>query len=356
MRIWALISVAAALVAAAPAAAQGRFGDAERTAAVTGAGSTFAFPVVSAWARAYRRAQSDVEFQPVGGLVDYEPIGSEAGLARVRQNGVDFGATDLPLSPEELQRDGLRQFPFVIGGVALAVHLDGVAPGALKLTGPVLAEIYLGRITSWSDPVIKALNPGLALPDAPIVPVRRSDGSGTTFNLTHYLSKVSPDFKARVGEGLNVIWPTGVGAKGNDGVAEAVRTTKNAIGYVELAQARRAGLNLAQLQNRAGAFVAPSPASFQTAAANADWAGARDFNLLLVDAPGEGAYPITATVFAVMPRQTRLSAGARATLAFFGWALENGGGPASELGYVPLPPSLVAKVRAYWQSALGFGT
>jgi phosphate transport system substrate-binding protein len=242
-----------------------------------------------------------------------------------------------------------------MGGVVIAVNVDGVGPGDLKLTGPVLADIFLGKITLWSDPAIKAVNPALKLPDQQIAVVHRSDGSGTTFNFADYLSKVSPEWKLKVGTALLVQWPTGVGAKGNDGVAQAVKQTRNSVGYVEYAQARHSGLVHASLQNRSGHFVNPEGTTFRAAAANANWGATSDFHLLLTDVPGEQAYPITATVFVVM-HKTASRTRTRSALDFFQWSLEKGANTAAQLGYVPLPDSLVQQIKAYWNKSLNAGS
>jgi phosphate transport system substrate-binding protein len=362
MNRLSLVSFVAAFAAAtiAPAHTQEVAG----AAALTGAGSTFAYPVVSRWAKAYQKWLAGGGDFAVGGgglddppsapVLDYEPIGSLAGTMRVQSGAVDFGASDVPLRSLELQRLGLVQFPIVIGGVVAAFNLDNVAPGALKLTGPLLADIYLEKVQSWADPAIRALNPGLDLPGSRIALVHRSDGSGTTYNFTDYLSKVSPQWREKVGTDLLVAWPAGTGAKGNEGVSMAVRRNKNSLGYVEYAQARQTKLSFAAIQNRAGRFVTPDPQSFQAAAASADWAKSSDFDLLLTDAPGENAYPIVATVFILMhksmpPRRTR------AALEFFKWSLEKGAKDASDLGYVPLPPALIAQVKSYWATQFKTG-
>ena len=348
---------ALAVATAGPAAAQTSRRDPRSTLAappqaqpVSGAGSTLVFPLLGHWSRAYQRAQTDAEFQPVAAALDYEPIGSQSGIMRLKESGVDFAATEMPLGAEELKTYGFGQFPIVVGGVAIATSLEGVPSGRLRLTGEILADIYLGEIKTWSDPRLKELNPDLTLPDAPIEVLRRQDGSGTTFNFTNYLGGQSRRWKEKVGEGLTVHWPVGSGAKGNDGIARRLGQTRNAIAYVDFAQARRAGLAVAQLRNRVGRFVAPSVDAFRAAASNADWASAPDFNLLLNDAPGQDAYPIVATAFAVVRRQN--SSGTRATVTFLDWAFEHGAVSAAELGYVPLPPSLVARVKTYWSEAL----
>ena len=364
MRPLAVLGIAAAAflaVSAAPAGAQEVAG----AGGVTGAGSTFAYPVISRWSKGYQRwvsgggefpaAGSGLDDSPTGPALDYEPTGSLAGTMRVKEAAVDFGASDVPLKSEELGKLGLSQFPIVIGGVVAVVNIGGVGPGEIRFTGELLADIYLGKILTWADPAIKAINPSLKLPDAKIAVVRRADGSGTTFNFTNYLSKVSPQWREKVGSDLLVSWPTGVGAKGNDGVSQAVRQTKNAIGYVEFAHALQTKLSYALIQNQAGKFVTPDAASFQAAAANAEWGKTSDFYLLLTDAPGESAYPIVATVFVLMhksmpPRR------ARAAVNFFNWSLEKGAKDAADLGYVPLPPPLVKQVKDYWAKNLKAGS
>lgn len=332
---------AAALLAPAPAFAQG----------VTGSGSTLVQPLLNRWNQDHLRSQWTAESQPSGGL-DYEAVGSQAGVMRIKDRAVDFGATEAPLSPDEAQLYSLAQFPVVVGGVVAAVNLPGIEQGALKLSGEVLAGIYLGKITTWSDPAIKALNPDLALPNAAIVPVRRSDGSGTTLAFTSYLAKTSEAWRP-VGAGLAVGWPAGAAAKGAGGVAETVKRTANSVGYLDLAAARRAGLTVAALRNSTGAFVKPSPEGFQAAAAKADWSAANDFGVSLIDVTGEASYPIVVTTFALVSDAKPASRGAVAALDFFNWGFERGVASASELGYVPLPPEVVEKIRAYWKSKLG---
>lgn len=360
-RLSLVVVAAFAAMTAVPAPAQEVTG----AAALTGAGSTFAsYPVISRWSKAYQKwlagggefavSGGGLDDPPTAPVLDYEPIGSLAGTMRVKSRAVDFGASDVPLKSAELQSLGLVQFPIVIGGVVAAVNLDGVAPGALKLTGPLLADIYLEKVQSWADPAIRALNPGLDLPGARIELVRRSDGSGTTYNFTNYLSKVSPQWRDKVGSDLQVKWPAGTGAKGNEGISQAVRKTKNSLGYVEYAQARQSKLSFAAIQNRTGQFVTPAPPSFQAAATGADWTQASDFDLLLTDAPGDSAYPVVATVFVLMhksmpPRR------ARAALEFFKWSLDKGAKDAADLGYVPLPPALIAQVKSYWATQLKAG-
>jgi phosphate transport system substrate-binding protein len=332
---------------------------------IKGAGSTFVYPVLSKWSQEYRNFLTrGGEFpMPNGGLEDppatsrleYEPVGSLAGTLRVKDRAVDFGASDMPLTSEELASLGLAQFPVVMGGVVIGVNVDGIGAGDLKLTGPLLADIFLGKITQWSDPAIKAVNPTVKLPDAKIAIVRRSDGSGTTFNFTDYLSKVSPEWKLKVGSALLVQWPAGTGAKGNEGVGQAIKQTRNSIGYVEYAQARQLGVHHALLQNRSGRFVSPEGTTFRAAAANANWGAAGDFYQLLTDVPGEQAYPITATVFVLMHKSASRTR-TRSALDFFQWSLEKGSGIASQLGYVPLPESVVLQIKTYWIKALHAGS
>lgn len=347
MKLLTRLAVAGALLAAftAPALAE----------PITGAGSSFAFPIIGKWAQTYRVAKSDgAEMTPLDIGVDYEPIGSLGGEVRVTQRAAEFGASDRPLSSEELQRSALIQFPIVMGGIVPVVNIDGIGPGQIRFTGALLADIYLGKIKLWSDPAIKAANPELKLPEAPISVIYRSDGSGTTFNWTDYLAKASPEWRSKVGVNTQVPWPVGTGAERTHGVTEAVKRTKNAIGYVEFGQVVRAGLAYAQVQNRAGAFVKPDPASFSAAAASAEWTKAQDFSLMLTDAPGADAYPIVATTFALVPKpRTRRT---QEVLDFFRLAFENGAADATTLGYVPLPETLVKQVKGYWASSMKAGS
>ena len=307
--------------------------------AITGAGSTFVYPVLSAWAADYAGK--------TGTKVNYQSIGSGGGISQVKAGTVDFGATDQPLAPEELAQSKLAQFPVVIGGIVAVVNLTGAEPGKLRLTGPVLADIYAGKIKKWDDAAIIQANPGMKLPNAAIAVVHRSDGSGTTFNFTHYLSQVSVSWKSGPGEGKTVAWPTGVGGKGNEGVAGYVKQIPNSIGYVEYAYALQGGMTYASMQNAAGNFVAPSAESFSKAAESADWANAKDFNLVMTNAPGPNAYPITATTFVLMPTNPTDSAKSKAVLDFFRYALEHGSEQATKLDYVPLPSALVQQIESY---------
>ena len=312
------------------------------SAQITGAGATFIYPLLSQWSDAYNKA--------TGHKINYQSIGSGGGIAQIKAGTVDFGSSDKPLPSDELAASGLGQFPSAIGGVVAVVNLDGIASGKLRLTGPVLADIYLGNITKWNDAAIAALNPGVTLPDTKINVVHRSDGSGTTFNFVNYLSKISPTFKGKVGEGTSVQWPGGIGGKGNEGVAAYVKQIKGSIGYVELAYASQNGMTVASMQNAAGNWVQPTADSFQAAASSADWASARDFNLVITNAPGATAWPIAATNFILMYKQPKDAKRSADALAFFKWALENGQAQAKSLDYVPLPPALVQQVEAYWSS------
>ncbi|WP_233799833.1 phosphate ABC transporter substrate-binding protein PstS [Paraburkholderia sp. HP33-1] len=313
---------------------------------ITGAGSTFVYPILSKWSSDYN--------QNTGTKVNYQSIGSGGGIAQIKAATVDFGATDMPMTAEDLNAKGMGQFPSVIGGVVPVVNIEGVAPGKIRFTGPVLADIYLGKITKWSDPAIAKINPGLKLPDTNITVVHRSDGSGTTFNWVNYLSKVSPEWKSKVGEGTSVAWPTGVGGKGNEGVAAYVNRLKNSVGYVEYAYVLQNKMTYGSIQNKAGNFVEPNAKSFQAAAATADWTKAQDFDLVMTDAAGPDAYPVTATTFIVMYKQPKNAAQSKATIDFFRWALEKGQQQAQSLDYVPLPEPLVKQIESYWSTNFKF--
>ena len=309
-------------------------------AEITGAGATFIYPLISRWSADYNKA--------TGSKVNYQSIGSGGGIAQIKAGTVDFGSTDKPLPSDELAASGLGQFPSAIGGVVPVFNLEGIEPGTLRLTGPLLADIFLGKISKWNDAAIAAANPGLALPDEKITIVHRSDGSGTTFNFSNYLSKVSGEWKEKVGEGTSLQWPGGVGGKGNEGVAAYVKQIKGGIGYVELAYALQNAMPYASLQNAAGQWVQPTAETFAAAAASADWANASDFNLVITNAPGEQAWPITATNFMLMHKQPKDPARSQATREFFKWAFEQGQAQAQALHYVPLPPELVQQIESYW--------
>ncbi|WP_407524197.1 phosphate ABC transporter substrate-binding protein PstS [Methylobacterium oryzisoli] len=338
--LCAVLMAAAAWLPAAPAEAQD----------IAGAGSTFVQPLLNRWSQDYLQAERTAEFQPVGSGLDYEAVGSQAGVMRLTERAVDFAATEVPLSDDELARYAVRQFPIVVGGIVVAVNIEGLGDAPLRLNGEVLADIYLGKVTSWADPAVAALNPDMRLPDARITPVRRADGSGTTYAFTDFLARASAAWRP-IGVGQTVAWPTGLAAKGNDGVARTVRETKNAIGYVDFASAQRAGLRRAALLNRAGRFVVPEPEAFRAAAAGADWRSGRASATSLVDAAGEGAYPIVAVTYVVLPAATPPGRATRSALTFFDWGLERGASAAAGLGYVPLPPPAVEQVRASWSAA-----
>ncbi|WP_425480236.1 phosphate ABC transporter substrate-binding protein PstS [Dyella monticola] len=318
------------------------FGTTVQATDITGAGSSFVYPVISKWSAAYA--------EKTGNHVNYQSIGSGGGIAQIKAGTVDFGASDMPLKPEDLAKFGLGQFPDVIGGIVPAFNVAGVAPGSLVLDGPTLAAIYLGTITTWNDPAIAKLNPGAHLPSSKIFVVHRSDGSGTSFNFTDYLSKVSPTWKSKVGEGTAVQWPTGIGGKGNEGVSAYIKQIPNSIGYVEYAYAVQNHLGYAKMKNAAGNVVEPTIASFQAAANTADWKSAKDFNLLMTNAPGAQAWPITATSWVIMYKTPKNAANAKVTFDFFKYAYEHGQDAARALDYVPLPDALVQQIETYWSS------
>jgi phosphate transport system substrate-binding protein len=331
------------LVLAASTAAAIAFG--AQAAEISGAGATFPYPIYAKWAEAYAAK--------TGLKMNYQSIGSGGGIKQITAKTVDFGASDMPLKPADLAKDGLTQFPMVMGGVVPVINVPGVAPGQLKLDGKVLADIYLGKITKWNDPAITALNSGLKLPDLAIAPVYRSDGSGTTFIFTHYLSEVSPEWKDKVGENTSVQFPSGIGGKGNEGVSAMASRTGGAIGYVEYAYAKQNKLTYALLRNKDGEFVSPDSAAFRAAAANADWSKAQDFNLLLTNQPGKASWPITGATFILMHKQQAKPEIAREVINFFAWAYQNGGKLADNLDYVPMPENVVKLVEQSWQQIKG---
>ena len=311
---------------------------------ITGAGSTFVYPILAKWSSDYSTK--------TGNKINYQSIGSGGGIAQIKAGTVDFGASDKPLASDELAQAGLGQFPVVIGGVVPVVNVEGVQAGKIAFTGPLLADIFLGKVKKWNDPAIAAVNSGVKLPDGNITVVHRSDGSGTSFNFTNYLSKVSPDWKSKVGEGTAVQWPVGVGGKGNEGVAAYVKQITGGIGYVELSYALQNKMAYGAMENAAGKVVQPNSASFQAAAAGADWKNAKDFNLVVTNAAGDGAWPITASVFVMMYKQPKNAANSKAALDFFKWSLENGQKQAQELDYVPLPDDLVKQIEEYWTAQI----
>lgn len=341
--VLALAVLIATLIPGTPASAQ----------RIQGSGSTFAQPVIGAWKESFLRKRADGSDFVVDDLgVDYEPVGSLGGIMRLAQPDIDFAASDAPLSPGELDKRDLAQFPVVIGGLAVAANLEGVAPGQLRLSGDLLARIYLGKIARWNDPAIAAVNPGVALPDLEIVPTHRSDGSGSTLTFTHYLAGSNADWKAGPGSDTLIQWPAGQAVEGTGGMIAAVKSIRGAIAYMEYGQAEREGLNLAQLSNRSGAFIAPSPEAFSATAADANWEPAKGFYLQLADLDTAQAYPLAAATFVLMHKTQRSSARTRRTLFFLSHALEEGGKDASALGYVPLPGATVEKVKTYWHEVL----
>jgi phosphate transport system substrate-binding protein len=332
-----LVSIAAILASAVVASAAA-------AADITGAGATFPYPIYAKWADAYKKA--------TGTGLNYQSIGSGGGIKQIGAKTVDFGASDMPLTPEVLEKDGLIQFPTVIGGDVPVVNLKGIKPGELKFSGPVLADIYLGKIKKWNDPAIKALNPGVALPASDITVVHRSDGSGTTFIWTNYLSKVSPEWKQKVGDGTSVSWPTGVGGKGNEGVASYVQRIVGSIGYVEYAYVLQNKMAYGLVKNRDGNFVSPSSSAFQAAAAGADWKMAPGMYVILTDAPGKDSWPIAGATFILMHKVQGKPERAREVLKFFQWSYRNGDKMAMALDYVPLPENVVGLIEDAWKTNL----
>jgi phosphate transport system substrate-binding protein len=316
-----------------------------QAAEISGAGATFPYPIYAKWAEAYQKVS--------GVQLNYQSIGSGGGIKQIKARTVTFGATDKPLKPEDLKAAGLVQWPMVMGGIVPVVNIDGVKPGELVFDGPTLAKIFMGEIKTWDDPAIKKLNPSANLPSAGIAVVHRSDGSGTTFNFTNYLSKVSADWKSKIGEDSSVKWPVGIGAKGNEGVASNVSQTKNSIGYVEIAYAKK--LTYSDLINKDGQKVEPVMESFAAAAANADWAHAPGFYLILTDQAGAKSWPIAASTFILMPTEPKEPEVATAALKFFDWSYANGDEAAKALDYVPMPKSVVELVKKEWSSEIKGG-
>jgi phosphate transport system substrate-binding protein len=305
---------------------------------VTGAGASFPAPVYAKWADAYNKAS--------GARINYQSVGSGAGIRQIKAKTVDFGASDAPLKDDELAKDGLVQFPTVIGGVVPVLNIKGIQPGQVKMTGQLLGDIYLGKVTKWNDPALVALNPGVALPDAAIAVVRRADGSGTSFLFTNYLSKVNAEWKAKVGEGTAVNWPTGAGGKGNEGVSAFVQRLPNSIGYVEYAYAKQNKMSHVLLKNAAGNFVGPDEVNFKAAAAGAEWS--KSFYQVLTEQQGKDSWPITGATFILMHKAQDKPANASNALKFFEWAYASGDKMASDLEYVPLPDAVKALVRKQW--------
>jgi len=307
---------------------------------ISGAGATFPYPIYAKWADAYKKL--------TGVGLNYQSIGSGGGIKQIKAKTVTFGASDMPLKPDELKASGLIQFPVIIGGVVPVVNVKGVSPGQMHLDGPTVASIYMGDIKQWNDPAIKKLNPKLTLPNTAIAPVYRSDGSGTNFLFSDYLSKVSPKFQSSIGANTSVQWPAGIGAKGNEGVANMTTQTDGAIGYVEYAYAKQNKMSYASMTNKAGNVVEPSAETFQAAAANADWAHADSFYVILTDQAGAKSWPITGASFILVYKQPDDPAAVAEALKFFAWAFKDGASMAAELDYVPLPPSLIAEVKKTW--------
>ncbi|RAI40909.1 phosphate ABC transporter substrate-binding protein PstS [Rhodoplanes roseus] len=336
MNVYKALIAAGALVAAsvAPAAA----------ADISGAGATFPYPIYAKWADTYKKE--------TGIGLNYQSIGSGGGIKQILAKTVTFGASDAPLKPEELTKNGLVQFPMVMGGIVPVVNVDGIKPGELVIDGPTLGKIFLGEVKTWNDAAIQKLNPGLKLPSQAIAVVHRSDGSGTTFNFTDYLSKVSPEWKSKVGSATSVEWPAGIGAKGNEGVANNVAQTKGSIGYVEYAYAKQNKLPHTKMVNKDGKTVAPEMASFQAAAASADWNSVPGYGVIITDQPGAGTWPITTATWILMYKTPADVATSKAALEFFAWAYEKGDKMAEDLDYIPMPANVVKSVEATWTAEI----
>jgi phosphate transport system substrate-binding protein len=326
------LAAAALLAATLPALA----------ADITGAGATFPYPIYSKWADAYKKT--------TGNGMNYQSIGSGGGIKQITAKTVDFGASDMPMKAEDLQKEGLVQFPAIMGGVVPVYKLEGVKPGELKFTGKLLADIYMGKVAKWNDPAIAQLNPGVKLPGDAITVVHRSDGSGTTFLWTNYLSKVNPDFKSAVGEGTAVKWPAGVGGKGNEGVASYVQKINGAIGYVEYAYAKQNKLAHGQVQNKSGKFVQPDDETFKAAAAGADWNSVPGMGVVLTDQTGDKSWPITGASFILIHAKQEKPESGKEVLKFFDWSFKNGSSMATELDYVPMPEPVVKQIQAAWKN------
>jgi phosphate transport system substrate-binding protein len=307
---------------------------------ISGAGATFPYPIYAKWADEYKKV--------TGSGLNYQSIGSGGGIKQIKAKTVTFGASDAPLPGKELDESGLAQFPMVMGGIVPVVNLDGVKPGDLTIDGPTLAKIFLGDIKNWNDPAIKKLNPSVKLPDQAIAIVHRSDGSGTTFNFAYYLADVSADWKSKVGVNTSVQWPSGIGAKGNEGVANNVGNTKGAIGYVEYAYAKQNKLTFTKMINKAGKAVPPTLEAFQAAAANADWKSQPGYGVILANQPGDQSWPMTAATWILVYKQPSDIAATGEALKFFAWAYKNGGKAAVELDYVPMPANVVSDIEKSW--------
>ena len=336
MKHWTALAAAGFIAAAAFVPAN--------AADISGAGATFPYPIYAKWADAYKKE--------TGNGLNYQSIGSGGGIKQIKAKTVTFGATDAPLPGKELDETGLAQFPMVMGGIVPVVNLDGVKPGDLTLDGPMLAKIFLGEIKNWNDPAIQKLNPSAKLPNQAIAIVHRSDGSGTTYNFAYYLAEVSPDWKSKVGVNTSVQWPSGIGAKGNEGVANNVANTKGSIGYVEYAYAKQNNLTVTKMLNKDGKTVAPTSEAFQAAAANADWKSQPGYGVILANQPGEKSWPMTAATWILVYKKPSDPAATGEALKFFAWAYKNGAQMAEALDYVPMPTKVVSDVEKYWKSEI----
>ena len=336
MKHWTAFAAAGFIAAAAFVPAN--------AADISGAGATFPYPIYAKWADAYKKE--------TGNGLNYQSIGSGGGIKQITARTVTFGASDMPLQPADLDKIGVIQFPTVMGGIVPVVNLDGIKSGDLIIDGPTLAKIYLGEIKTWNDPALKKQNPTAKLPSQAIALVHRSDGSGTTFIFTNYLSKVSADWKSKVGSNTSVEWPAGIGAKGNEGVANNVSQTKGAIGYVETAYAKQNHLTTTKMVNKDGKVVAATSEAIMAAAAGADWAKAPGFYMILTDSPGAASWPIAGATFILVPKQPQDTAATSEALKFFSWAYKNGGTMASSLDYIPMPDSVVKLIQAKWASEI----
>ena len=331
-------ALAAGVVAAAAAFVPAKAAD------ISGAGATFPYPIYAKWADEYKKV--------TGNGLNYQSIGSGGGIKQIKAKTVTFGASDAPLPGKELDEAGLAQFPMVMGGIVPVVNLDGVKPGELTIDGPTLAKIFLGDIKTWDDPAIKKLNPGVKLSSQAIAIVHRSDGSGTTFNFAYYLADVSPDWKSKVGVNTSVQWPSGIGAKGNEGVANNVGNTKGSIGYVEYAYAKQNKLTYTKMINKAGKTVTPTSEAFQAAAANADWKSQPGYGVILANQPGDSSWPMTAATWILVYKQPSDIAATGEALKFFAWAYKNGSKAAEDLDYVPMPANVVKDVEKTWTNEI----
>jgi len=336
LKHWTTVAAAGFIAAAA-------YGPAN-AADISGAGATFPYPVYAKWADTYKRE--------TGNRLNYQSIGSGGGIKQIKAKTVTFGASDAPLSGKELDESGLAQFPMVMGGIVPVVNLDGIKSGELTIDGPTLAKIFMGEITKWNDPAIAKLNDGAKLPDQAIAIVHRSDGSGTTFNFTYYLSDVSADWKSKVGTNTSVQWPAGIGAKGNEGVANNVANTKGSVGYVEYAYALQNKLTFTKMVNKSGKTVTPTSEAFQAAAANADWKSQPGYGVILANQPGDKSWPMTAATWILIHKQPADVTATGEALKFFAWAYKNGAKSAEELDYVTMPAKVTTDVQKYWATEI----